>query len=158
MPESLLTYRSRGTTLPYEELHIALENIIIDKVTTHSPKVKKIDTSAQMEIGRTAGTDGEEAFEEGYGKTSELAVQAVYKGTGAKVGWNGGKGPSWSVQKYFNSGKGAKGASRAGEDVGQGVIFFFKLNPAMAWMLLEPWLRSSRGFLHGRGALPSCQR
>ena len=38
----------------------------------------------------------------------ELAVQAVYKGTGAKGGWNGGKDPSWSVQKYFNSGKDEK--------------------------------------------------
>ena len=27
----------------------------------------------------------------------------------------------------------------------------------MGWKLLEPWLRSSRGFFHGRGALPSCQ-
>ena len=50
-----------------------------------------------------------------YGKTSELAVQAVYTGTGGKGGRNGGKGPSWSVQKYFNSGKGEKGASRAGK-------------------------------------------
>ena len=73
--------------LPYEELLIALENIIIDKVTTHSvSKVKKIDTSAPMEIGMAPGTDGEEAFDEGYGKTSELAVQAVDKGTGGK-GW-----------------------------------------------------------------------
>ena len=47
-------------------------------------------------------------------KTSDLAVQAVYKGTG-KGGWNAGKGPSWSVQKYFNSGKGEKGANRAGK-------------------------------------------
>ena len=52
MPESLLNYRLHGTTLPYEELLIALEIIIIDKVTTHSlSKVKKIDTSAPMEIG-----------------------------------------------------------------------------------------------------------
>ena len=50
-----------------------------------------------------AGTDGEEAFEEG--RASELAVQAVCKGTGANGGWSGGKGPSWSVQQYFNSGK-----------------------------------------------------
>ena len=70
--------------------------------------MKKIDTSAPKEIGMAAGADGEEAFEEGYGKTSGLAVQAVYKGTGGKGGWNGGKGPSWSVQKYFNSGKGEK--------------------------------------------------
>ena len=35
MPESLLNYQFRGTTLPDEELLISLENIIIDKVTTH---------------------------------------------------------------------------------------------------------------------------
>ena len=90
MPESLLNYRFRGTTLPHEELLIALENIVIDKVTTHSTsKVKKIDTSAPMEIGMAAGTEGEETFEEGYRKTSE---RAVHEGTGAKGGWNGGKG------------------------------------------------------------------
>ena len=42
MFESLLNCRFRGTTLPYEELLIALETIVIDKVTTHSaPKAKK---------------------------------------------------------------------------------------------------------------------
>ena len=52
MPESLLNYRLRGTTLPYEELLIALENITIDKVTRHSvSKVRKMDTSAPLEIG-----------------------------------------------------------------------------------------------------------
>ena len=71
MPVSLLNYRFRGTTLPYEELLIALENIIIHKVTTHpAPTMNKIDTSAPMEIGKAAGTDGEETFEEGNGKTS----------------------------------------------------------------------------------------
>ena len=40
-----------------------------------------------------AVNDGEDAFGEGNGKTSELAVQAVYKGTAAQGGWNGGKGP-----------------------------------------------------------------
>ena len=62
-----------------------------------------------------AGTDGEETLEEVYGKTSELAVQAVYKGTGAKGGWSGGKGPSWSMQKYFNSGMVEQGGNRAGK-------------------------------------------
>ena len=93
MPGSLLNYRLRGTTLPHEESLIPLVNVIKDKVTTHSVwKVENIDTSAPMEIGMTAGTDGEEAFEEGYGKASELAVQAVHRGTGAKGGRNGGKG------------------------------------------------------------------
>ena len=62
-----------------------------------------------------AGTDGEEAYEEGNGNASELAVHAVCKGKGVKGGWSGGKGSSWSVQKYFNSGKSEKGASRAGQ-------------------------------------------
>ena len=42
-------------------------------------------------------------------------MQAVYKETGAEGGWNGGKGPDWSVQKHFNSGKGDKGVNRAGK-------------------------------------------
>ena len=43
--------------------------------------MKKIDASAPMDIGMAAGADGEETFEEGYGKTPELALQAEYKGT-----------------------------------------------------------------------------
>ena len=35
----------------------------------------------------------QEAFEQGFGKASELAEQAGYKGAGAKGGWNGGKAP-----------------------------------------------------------------
>ena len=63
-----------------EELLIALENIITDKVTKLSAtKVKKIDT-----IRMAAGTDDEETLEEVCGNTSELAVQAVYKGTGGQ--------------------------------------------------------------------------
>ena len=88
---------------------------LIKKTLAENLTKKLVLFSALMEIGKTAGTDGEEALEEGYGKTSEFSVQAVYKGTGAKGGWNGGKGPSWSVQKYFNSGKGEKGAHRAGK-------------------------------------------
>ena len=44
----------------------------------------------------------------GYGTASDLAVQAVYKETGAKGGWSGGKGPSWGVPKNescWNSGQ-----------------------------------------------------
>ena len=66
-------HRARANRLQNKTSKIALENIIIDKVTTRSaPKVK-------MEIGMDAGADGEETFEEGNEKTSELAVQAVYK-------------------------------------------------------------------------------
>ena len=44
--------------MSHEELLMALENIIIDKVTTHSVfKVRKIDTSAPLEIGMAEGSN-----------------------------------------------------------------------------------------------------
>ena len=73
MSESLLNYRFRCTTLPYEELHIALENIIIDTATTHSvSKAEEIGTSAPMEIGMAVGADGEETFSKGTEKHPNL--------------------------------------------------------------------------------------
>ena len=51
MPESLLNYRFRGTAMSYDELIIALENIIIDKVSTvTTTRSRRHDTSAPMEI------------------------------------------------------------------------------------------------------------
>ena len=66
MAKSLLNYRFRGTTLPYEELLIALENIIVDKFTTHSGIQDEENRHERkpMEIGMAAGTDGEGAFDE----------------------------------------------------------------------------------------------
>ena len=85
MPESLLNNRFRGTTLLHEELLNALDNIITDKVTTHSAsKVKKIDTSAPMQIGLAAGTDGEETFEEWYGKNLNLQCKQCTREQEAK--------------------------------------------------------------------------
>ena len=50
MPESLLNYRFRGTTMSYSELIVALENIIIDKVAmVPTAKGNRHDTSAPME-------------------------------------------------------------------------------------------------------------
>ena len=52
MLESLLNLRFCGTTMSYNELLVASENIIIDKVATVStPRNRKIDTSAPMDIG-----------------------------------------------------------------------------------------------------------
>ena len=66
MPESLLNYRFRGTTMSYSELFVALENIIVDKVATvRAVRVKKNDTSAPMEIGMAAREDSEGASQEG---------------------------------------------------------------------------------------------
>ena len=50
---------------------------------TFGIRSEEIDTRAPMDIGMAAGTDGDE---ERYGKTSELAVRAVHKGTGANGG------------------------------------------------------------------------
>ena len=78
MPESLLKYRFRGTTMPYGELIIALENIIIDKVSTvHTARSRKHDTSAPMEIGMATKEDGENASQEGDQRIVDLALQAV---------------------------------------------------------------------------------
>ena len=81
MPESLLNYRFRGTTMPFDELIIALESIIIDKVST-VPTVKswRQHTSAPMEIGMATKEDGEYASQEGDQRIVDLALQAVYKG------------------------------------------------------------------------------
>ena len=83
MPESLLNYRFRGKTMSYSELIVALKNIIIDKVATvPAAKGKKHDTSAPMEIGMATKEDGENASQEGNQRIVDLALQAVYKGTG----------------------------------------------------------------------------
>ena len=103
MPESLLNYRFRGTAMSYDELIIALENIIIDKVPTVNSRSRKHDTSAPMEIGMAA-SDGENSSQEGDQRIIDLALQAVYKGTG-KGKWGFGKGQSWNEK----GGKGGKG-------------------------------------------------
>ena len=111
MPESLLNHRFRGTTMSYSELLVALENIIIDKVATvPAVRSKKQDTSAPMEIGMAAREDGESASQDGDQRIMDLALQAVYRGTG-KGGKDGGKGP-W--QKGSGK-KGGKGQEKGGK-------------------------------------------
>ena len=92
MPESLLNYRFGGTTMSYSELIVALENIIIDKVAmVPTARGRKHDTSAPMEIGMAGKEDGENASQEGDQRIVDLALQAVYTGTG-KGKWSFGKG------------------------------------------------------------------
>ena len=53
-----MNFRLRGTTMSYDELLVALENIIIDKAATvPTARNRKIDTSALMEMGMTAKGD-----------------------------------------------------------------------------------------------------
>ena len=55
MLESLLNHRFQGTTMPYSELLVALENIIIDKVATvPTARNRTVNTSAPMVIGMAA--------------------------------------------------------------------------------------------------------
>ena len=83
MPESLLDYRFRGTTVSYSEIIIALENTIVDKVSAvPSSKSRRNDTSAPMEIGMAPKEDGESVSQEGDQRIIDLELQAVYKGTG----------------------------------------------------------------------------
>ena len=80
MPDSLLNCSFRGTTMPYFELTFALENIIVDKVSTvPSSKSRRNDTSAPMEIGMAAKEDGESVRQEGEQRIMDLALQAFYK-------------------------------------------------------------------------------
>ena len=75
MPESLLNYRFRGTTMSYSELIVALEKIIIDKVAmVPTARGRKHDTSAPMEIGMAAKEDGENASQEGDQRIIDLAL------------------------------------------------------------------------------------
>ena len=85
MPESLLDYKFRVTTMSHSELFVALENIIIDKVVTvPTARSRKNDTSAPMEIGMAAKEDGDNASQEGDQRIGGLALQAVYKGMGKR--------------------------------------------------------------------------
>ena len=119
MPESLLNYRFKGTTMSYSEIIIALENIIVDKVSTvPSSKKRRNDTSAPMEIGMTTKEDGESASQEGDQRILDLTLQTVYKGTckgkrrfGKGQNWNekGGKGGKDGGKNSWQKGSGKKG-------------------------------------------------
>ena len=112
MPESLLNYRFRGTTMSSSELLVALENILIDKVSTvPSGKNRRNDTSASMEVGMAAKEDGESASQEGDQRIVDFALQAVYKGTG-KGKWSFGMGQSWNE---IGGKKGGKGQDKGGK-------------------------------------------
>ena len=111
MPESLLNCRFRGTTMSYGEHIIALENIIVDKVSTvPSSKSRRNDTSAPVEIAMAvaAKEDGENVSQAGDQRILDLALQAVYKGTG-KGKWSCGKGQIWNE-------KGGKGGKDGGKN------------------------------------------
>ena len=99
MAESLLNNRFRRTAMSYNELLVALENIIIDKVATvPTARNKEIDTSAPMEIGMAAKDDGESVREEGDQRIVDPALQAVWKGTG-KGKWSFGEGQMWKAKR-----------------------------------------------------------
>ena len=99
--------------MPHSELliFIAWEDIIIDKVTTvPTARNRKIDTSAPMEIGMAAKGDGESLRAEGDQRLEDLALQAVYTGSG-KGTWSFGKGQSRN-EKESQGGKGGKDANQ----------------------------------------------
>ena len=76
MLDSLLNFRFRGTTLNYEELPIALENIIIDMVSRASAtRQMKFDTRAPMEREIGAKDDSESSKEEGHQRIMEITKE-----------------------------------------------------------------------------------
>ena len=95
--------------MSYGELIIALENIIVDKVSTvPSSKSRRNDTSAPVEIGMAAKEDGENASQAGDQRIVDLALQAVYKGNG-RGKWCFWKGQNWNE-------KGGKGGKDGGQN------------------------------------------
>ena len=72
-----------------------MENINDEVATVPTARKRKIDVSAPMEIGTAAKDDGELLREEGDQRIVDLALRAVYKGTG-KGKWSVGKGQSWN--------------------------------------------------------------
>ena len=89
MPETLLNHRFREATMSYSELIIALESIIVDKVSTvPSSKSRRNDTSAPVEIGMAAKEDGEHVGQEGdqregHGPRCRLSTKEPAKESGA---------------------------------------------------------------------------
>ena len=96
MLESLLNFRLHGTTMSHDQLLMVLQNIVIDKVAiVPTSRIRKIDTSAPMEIAMAARDDGGKLKEEGDQGIVDLSLQAVRKGAG-KGKWSFGNGQSWN--------------------------------------------------------------
>ena len=105
--------------MSYSELLIAVENIIVDKeVTVPTARNKKVDTSGPMEIGMAAKGDDDSAREEGDQIIVNLALQAVYTGSG-KGKWGSGEGQSWNG-KGHHGGKGGNDGGKSPLQKGNG--------------------------------------
>ena len=66
--------------MSHEELLIALEKIVIDKVSTvPTTRHKKNDSSAPMQVGMAAKEDRDTSREEGDQRIMDIALQAVHK-------------------------------------------------------------------------------
>ena len=88
------------------------EKIIVDKVATvPTARGKTHVTSAPMESGMAAKEDGENVSQEGDKRIMDLALQAVYKGTGNGK-WSFGNGQNWNE-------KGCKGGKDGGKNSGK---------------------------------------
>ena len=110
MLESQLNFRFRGTTMSYDELLIALENIIDKVATVPTVRNRKIDKSFSMDIGLAAQGDGEHLREERKQRIVDLTLEVVHQGTG-KGHLNFGKGQSWNEIGY-QGGEGGKDANQ----------------------------------------------
>ena len=101
MLESLLHGRFRCTTMTYDELLAAQENII-DKVTTVATgKQKKSDKSAPMHVGMDAKDDRDGAKVEGEQRMADIAAQEMCQAAGLKGIWRIGKGVSWNGRELW---------------------------------------------------------
>ena len=89
MPESLLNYRFRGTTMSYSELFLALENIIIDKVSTVPPQFESRKTTqvlrwkSEWQRGKTVKVRAKKETKGSQTSLCKLSTKELEKESGA---------------------------------------------------------------------------
>ena len=109
MSESLPNQRFRGTALPDEKLLISLENIIREKVTTHSvSKMKKTTRVHQWRLAWPQGQMAQKLLKNCTEQHPNSPCRQCTREQELKAAGMEERVLVWSVQQYFNSGKGEK--------------------------------------------------
>ena len=114
MLESLLSYRFRGTTLTYEELSIAIENKIADRVTTTPDRQMTRARRWELECLQKMTVLGQKNME-------NSSIQTLqFKQWTKKLGsWNPGKGLDWTGEGGKDSGRAVRSWTNGGNGNGR---------------------------------------
>ena len=109
-----------------------MENIIVDKVSTiPSSKSRRNDTSAPMEFGMAAEEDGESVSQDGDQRIMDIALHAVYKGTGKENGDSAKVKIGMRKTERMEEGTRGRRAAARKEDKGKRMVA--QENPEHVW-------------------------